>query len=79
VAWIVYALSLMSIGFWLRLRELRYWSFAVMFASVLKILAIDMASTHIMFRVAVLVGLGLLMLAGGYWYIKGKGEPAASV
>lgn len=78
IAWITYALGLLTLGIWLHIKDLRYWSFAVMFISILKILAIDMASTHIMFRVAVLVGLGLLMLAGGYWYIKGKGSPAAT-
>lgn len=76
VAWIVYALGLLTLGFGLKVRQLRYWSFAVMFTTISKILLIDLASTSIPFRVAVLLGLGLLMLGGGYWYIKGRHTPA---
>jgi len=72
VAWIVYALALLILGFRLSVKELRLWSFAVMFATVSKILLVDLASTNIPFRVAVLLGLGLLMLGGGYWYITDR-------
>ncbi|HVT11624.1 MAG TPA: DUF2339 domain-containing protein [Fimbriimonadaceae bacterium] len=75
VAWILYALALLSLGFALRARELRYWSFAVMFATVSKILLFDLANTSTPFRVSVLLGLGLLMLGGGYWYIRGRHTP----
>jgi hypothetical protein len=72
VAWIVYALVLISIGFLGKIRELRYWSLGVMFTTTTKIVAVDLAYTTIPFRVGVLLGLGLLMLGGGYWYIRGK-------
>lgn len=72
VAWIAYALGLLTIGFWLRAQELRYWSFGVMLTTTAKILLVDLASASVPFRVGVLLCLGLLMLGGGYWYIKGK-------
>jgi hypothetical protein len=72
VAWIVYALVVISIGFLAKIRELRYWSLGVMFTTTTKIVAVDLAYTTIPFRVGVLLGLGLLMLGGGYWYIRGK-------
>lgn len=78
IAWIVYALALISTGFALKVRELRYWSFAVMFATVSKILLVDLANTSTPFRVGVLLGLGLLMLGGGYWYIRGRRTPFAT-
>jgi len=72
VAWIVYALALLTLGFRLGIKELRLWSFAVMFATISKILLVDLASTDVPFRVGVLLGLGLLMLGGGYWYISDR-------
>lgn len=77
VAWIVYALALLCLGFAMKARELRYWSFGVMFVTISKILLIDLAYTSTPFRVGVLLGLGLLMLGGGYWYIKGRHTPVA--
>ncbi|MFI5387389.1 MAG: DUF2339 domain-containing protein [Fimbriimonadales bacterium] len=76
VAWIVYALALLTLGFSLKAKELRYWSLGIMFTTVCKILVIDLANTSTPFRVGVLLGLGLLMLGGGYWYIKGRHTPA---
>ncbi|HTQ12148.1 MAG TPA: DUF2339 domain-containing protein, partial [Fimbriimonadaceae bacterium] len=72
IAWILYALILLSLGFRLRIKELRLWSFAVMFATVTKILLVDLASTPTPFRVTVLLGLGFVMLGGGYWYIRDR-------
>jgi uncharacterized membrane protein len=75
VAWIAYALVLLTLGFAMGVKQLRFWSIGVMFTTVCKILLIDLASTSVPFRVGVLVGLGLLMLLGGYFYIQGRSAP----
>jgi hypothetical protein len=75
VAWIVYALAILTLGFWLKLKEFRYWGLGVMFTTVSKILLVDLQNTSVPFRVGVLLGLGLLMLGSGYLYIRGRGAP----
>ncbi len=72
IAWIVYALALFILGLTYRLIEFRYVSFVVLAATVGKVILIDLATTDSLVRVGVLLALGLVMLGGGYWYLRPK-------
>jgi uncharacterized membrane protein len=77
IAWTIYALVLMTVGFRLHLRQLRYMSFAVLGATVVKVLLVDLSNLDPILRVLILLLLGMVMLGGGYWYIRArKPEPA---
>lgn len=70
--WIAYAVVLISLGFRLRLRPLRYWSFGVFGLTILKVFAVDLSGLDPAIRVVLLLVLGIAMLAGGYGYIRMK-------
>lgn len=72
IAWIAYAFALFILGFTYRLIEFRYVSFVVIAATVGKVMLIDLATTDSLVRVGVLLALGLVMLGGGYWYLRPK-------
>lgn len=70
LAWIVFGSILLVIGFLANLKQYRYAALAVLMVSVGKVLLIDMATSTPEIRVAVLLGVGLALLAGGYAYIR---------
>ena len=47
VAWIAYALALLCLGFWMNIKELRFWSLGIMFVTVTKILLASRAKNII--------------------------------
>ncbi|MEA2552695.1 MAG: hypothetical protein QOJ65_871 [Fimbriimonadaceae bacterium] len=69
IAWIAYAVGLIVLGFRYKAIEFRYVSFAVMGGTVVKIMLYDLATTEWGVRVGITIALGLVMLAGGYWYL----------
>ncbi|MCC7229126.1 MAG: DUF2339 domain-containing protein, partial [Fimbriimonadaceae bacterium] len=73
VAWSLYAALLLAIGFLTNMRVLRYGALSVIFIAVGKILIVDLATAEPEIRVTVLIGVGMALLAGGYWYIRRKG------
>ncbi|MFI5386249.1 MAG: DUF2339 domain-containing protein [Fimbriimonadales bacterium] len=70
LSWVVYALLLLILGFAVRSATLRFASFVVMFATVLKILFFDLSTTSVASKMALLLLLGLMMLVSGYTYIR---------
>ncbi|MFN8218610.1 MAG: DUF2339 domain-containing protein [Fimbriimonadales bacterium] len=70
ISWALYGFVLLGAGFVLKLRELRYLSFVALTATVAKVAIVDLASTEAGVRVAILLGLGLVLLASGYWYVR---------
>lgn len=72
-AWSLYAALLLAIGFLTNMRVLRYGALSVIFITVGKILVVDLATAEPEIRVTVLIGVGMALLAGGYWYIRRKG------
>lgn len=70
LAWIVFGSILLVIGFLANLKQYRYAALAVLMVSVGKVLLIDMATSTPEIRVAVLLGVGVALLAGGYAYIR---------
>ncbi len=70
MAWIVYAIALLALGFQFRLRNMRYWSFGVFGATLVKVFLYDLSSLDPGVRVLILLLLGIGMVGGGYWYIR---------
>jgi uncharacterized membrane protein len=68
--WITYSIVLISIGFWLNRRLLRYVSIFLFGVTSLKIVLLDLGNVGPEVKAAVLIALGLAMLGGGYWYIR---------
>ncbi|HRJ26552.1 MAG TPA: DUF2339 domain-containing protein [Fimbriimonadaceae bacterium] len=72
-AWIGFATILMIWGAWRDLPLLRYCSMAVFASTLFKVFFVDLAERiDPLARVAILIVLGLVMLAGGYWYIRNQ-------
>jgi len=70
LAWIIYAISLIALGFHYRARYLRYWSFGVFGLTLIKIFLSDLSSLDPGVRVLLIFLLGCGMVGGGYWYIR---------
>ena len=70
LGWTIYFFGLMALGFAYRVPQFRYVSFAVLAATLGKIVLIDLATTDAMIRVAVTIVASLVMLAVGYWYVR---------
>lgn len=68
--WLGLAAVLIALGFVLDVVELRYASFLVMGATALKVVLLDLAQVDPAIRVLLLMGLGAVMLGGGYWTIR---------
>lgn len=77
-AWTLYAVTLLALGFRYLARNLRLWSFVVFFATVAKVFLIDLSDLDPGVRVLILIGLGIGMIAGGYWYIRQQHNPSNS-
>ncbi len=52
------------------IRQLRYMSLAIFGFTLVKVLMVDLAALDQILRVFILLLLGMVMLGGGYWYIK---------
>ena len=72
ISWTAYALVLLGVGFARENQHLRYGGLFLLAATSSKVLLIDLASAPPSIRVLVTLGLGLAMLGGGYWYIRGR-------
>lgn len=70
LAWILYATTLMVLGFRYRARVLRYWSLGLFGLTLVKVMVLDLANLDAGIRVIILMALGLAMIGGGYWYIR---------
>lgn len=70
LSWIVFGSILLGIGFLANLKHYRYAALTVLLSAVGKVLMVDMATTTAELRVTVLLGVGVVLLAGGYAYIR---------
>jgi uncharacterized membrane protein len=68
-AWVLFAIFLITVGFKIERRFLRYWALVVFAVTVGKVFIVDLGSLDSVVRVAMLTLLGLGMMGGGYWYI----------
>jgi hypothetical protein len=72
IAWVVFGVALLATGFIVNLRNYRYAALTVLIAAVGKVLMLDMATATPELRVAVLIGVGLALVGGGYAYVRKK-------
>ncbi|MBN2713052.1 MAG: DUF2339 domain-containing protein [Planctomycetes bacterium] len=68
LTWGLYASALLAVGFWRRVRPLRYCSLGLFGISALKLLIWDMDSAAEFLRIIAFMLVGLLMLAASYSY-----------
>lgn len=69
-SWVILGCALLVTGFVTNLKNYRYAALTTLLVAVGKVLLVDMATSTPELRVAVLLGVGVALLAGGYAYIR---------
>lgn len=72
IAWTLTGAILLAIGFGVRERVLRYCGFGVFALTIVKTLTVDLSELEPVQRVAATLVLGLIMLGGGYFYVRSR-------
>jgi len=67
VAWGVYALAVLFIGFWRDVGRLRFIGMGTIFLVVAKLFLIDLAQLETLLRILLFIGFGVAFLAAGYY------------
>jgi len=75
VAWALYGLGLMAVGFWRKLRTLRYLALGLFLLLLAKIFLVDTRTVATIYRIAgfLATGLALVGVAYLYQYLKKQG------
>lgn len=68
VVWLLYAAALLALAIWRSAAELRWASLVILFLTVVKVFVSDMSSLTGLWRVASFIGLGLTLVAIGFFY-----------
>ena len=68
LVWGLYATALLAVGFWRRNRALRFCGLALFGITALKLVIIDIAHVHQIYRIVSFLALGVLMIAASYLY-----------
>lgn len=68
ILWGVYASALLAIGFWRRIRPLRFAALALFGLTALKLILVDMAAVKQIYRIIAFVVMGVLMIGASYLY-----------
>jgi uncharacterized membrane protein len=68
VMWAVYATSLMIIGFWRRVRPLRYIALGIFLLLLAKIFLVDTRTLETVYRIAGFLATGLALVGVSYLY-----------
>jgi uncharacterized membrane protein len=66
--WLLYSITLMGIGIWRRLRNLRFIAIALFGLTILKIFIYDLSFLETLYRIFSFIGLGVVLLAVSYLY-----------
>ena len=69
-AWTLVLAGLLVVGFWRRRPELRALGLFVAAATATKLVFVDLAGLDAALKAAALMGLGLVLLAGGWAYVR---------
>lgn len=70
IAWTGYGLSLLVLGLVAKLKDVRIAGMLILLVTLAKVVMYDMSSVELIAKVAVLTGLGVAMLIGGYLVIR---------
>jgi len=68
IAWGVFALALILLGFVLNTRGARYAGIGLMAITLLKVFLHDLASLESIYRIAALIGVAVIALAASFLY-----------
>jgi uncharacterized membrane protein len=70
LSWTLYAAGALVAGFWSDRRSIRLAALSLFCLTLAKVLLVDLSGLDPAARVALLLLLGVAMLAGGYWYVR---------
>jgi uncharacterized membrane protein len=70
IVWGFFAVTSLIIGFMRQVRELRFAALGLLALTALKLVLVDMAQVHQIYRIVSFVVLGLLMIAASFLYHK---------
>ena len=79
IVWGLYATALLAVGFWRRVRWVRFTGLALFGLTAAKLIFVDMASVKQAYRIVAFFVLGLLMVGASYLYHRAEkllGSPA---
>ena len=68
IAWGLFALTLLIVGFWVSARGARYAGLGLMALTLLKVFFHDLASLESIYRIAALIGVAIIALAASFLY-----------
>lgn len=68
IVWSVYAAGALMIGFWRKIRPLRFAALALFGITAMKLVIVDMARVNQIYRIVSFLVLGLLMIGASYLY-----------
>jgi uncharacterized membrane protein len=68
VTWGLYAIAMLVIGFWRRVRALRLGALVLFGATLLKLVAVDMSDLEPIFRIFAFLAMGVLLIGASYLY-----------
>ena len=68
IAWGLFALTLLIVGFWISARGARYAGIGLMALTLLKVFFHDLASLESIYRIAALIGVAIIALAASFLY-----------
>jgi len=68
VTWGAYAIAMLSIGFWRKVRSLRLTALGLFGLTALKLVLVDMAKVQEVYRIVSFLVLGVLMIGASYLY-----------
>jgi uncharacterized membrane protein len=68
VVWGIYAIAILAIGFWRKVRILRLSALGLFGLTALKLVIIDMAKVEEVYRIVSFLVLGILMIGASYLY-----------
>ena len=77
IAWTAYGLALLVMGLWTKVKDVRIAGILVLLLTLFKVVFYDLGSVELIAKVAVLTGLGVAILIGGYLVIRIRGKEDA--
>ncbi|UCH33512.1 MAG: DUF2339 domain-containing protein [Armatimonadota bacterium] len=70
IFWSVYALAVMSVGIWRRVRPVRLFAMALLYVSIFKVFAFDLGFLEQPYRIVSFFGLGVILLVVSLLYTR---------
>jgi uncharacterized membrane protein len=78
ILWALYAVVLVAIGIWRAYRPVRYLAMLIFAFTIAKVFLVDLATLDRVYKMASVMGLGILLLIASYLYQRLRTTPIAS-